>query len=183
MYGPARIGDKPQIAPCRRTDTYVDYPVIGIFRPTDSEVASELASLMDQVFNGDGFAISGTDFTIRRHASGSPGDCAILCDSPQEHRYSDGARRFPGLIRDELAGLSTPISVFNPRGTAFNRIEEVQDSSGLTLECMDGGAKLQEEVKTLPREAVDRLNEWRQAGLAYVALGPRAPEDAGPIRS
>jgi DNA helicase-2/ATP-dependent DNA helicase PcrA len=113
---------------------------------------------------------------------GSPGDCAILCDSPQEQRY-DGARRFPGLIRDELAALSSPISVFNPRGTAFGRIREVQILGGLTLECIDGGANIQEEVKTLPREAVDRLNEWRQAGRAYVATDPAPVGTLGPFIS
>lgn len=174
-YGPARIVDKPQIEPRRGTDTYFDYPVIGIFRSTDSEVASELARLMDQIFNGGGFALPGTDLTISRHADGSPGDCAILCDSPQEHRFSDGARRFPGLVRDELAALTTPISVFNPRGTAFNRIPAVQILGGLTLECIDGGATIQEGVKTLPKEAVDRLNEWRRTGLAYISSDP-APQ-------
>lgn len=181
-YGPARIADKPEIASRRRTDTYVDFPVIGIFRSTDVEVASQLALLMDKIFNGNGFTIPGTDVTVRKHVNGSPGDCAILCDSPQEHRY-DGARRFPGFIRDELATLNNPISVFNPRGTAFHLVPEVQILGGLTLECIDGSATLQEEVKTLPREAVDRLNEWRQAGLAYIASNPVPVGSLGPFVS
>ena len=47
--------------------------------------------------------------------SGDVGDCALLCSSPAEFSASDRPR-LPLLIRQELAALTPPIPVFNPRG-------------------------------------------------------------------
>jgi DNA helicase-2/ATP-dependent DNA helicase PcrA len=124
-YAGSRIGTKPDLDARRDPSTYENYPIIGVFRPTLTDVADALAAILDDVINGSGFSVPGTNFTISRHAQGTAGDCALLCGSPREHAYDD-TPRLPRLLRDRLAALASPIAVFNPRGIAFHAIPEVE---------------------------------------------------------
>jgi len=170
-YATSRIGDKPDLAARRDPDTYEDVPVLGVFRETLDDVADALAELLNAIVNGTGFALGTGRVVIEKHPDGSIADCAVLGASPREHAYDD-APRLPRLLRDRLEALPTPVRVFNPRGTAFHSIPEVQVLGGLLLECVDPGAGLQTAMTTLPFAVQTRLNEWRDSGLRYAASNP-----------
>ena len=66
----------------------------------------------------------------------------LLCSSPSEYS-SSGNPRLPYLMREDCRSFQNPISVFNPRGQDFSRIELVEIFGGFLLECLDPGAAIQ----------------------------------------
>jgi DNA helicase-2/ATP-dependent DNA helicase PcrA len=137
-YAPARVVGKLPLVPSRG-GAVVNFPVLGMFRPTADDLARDLARFVGDVFSGAGVTINtptGALQIIRDPADGAVGDCALLCSSPAEYSSGDRAR-LPLLVRRELAALPTAIEVFNPRGQAFAEIPAVAQLGGLLLECMD----------------------------------------------
>jgi DNA helicase-2/ATP-dependent DNA helicase PcrA len=178
-YGPARVAAKPPLA-AERSQSYVDYPVLGMFRVDVSTLARDLAAFIDDVFNGTGYAVTSGGITyhiIKDPTQGAIGDCALLCSSPSE-RSSGGRARLPRLLRDELATLTSPIEVFNPRGQEFWEIPVVQIILGLMLECIDPNSVVQVGIATLPREVVATFDSWRGAAQAFIATNPPGPPPA-----
>lgn len=176
-YQSARVAGKPSLTSARPPASYTNYPVLGLFRPTRADLASDLAVLLDQVFNQDGFAIPRADLTVLRNPAGTAADCALLCGSPREYD-AQGRPRLPLLLRQALEGLTSPIKVFNPRGEEFHLVEDVQRLGGLLLECLDPASRIQADMR-LPRDVGAVLDQWRTAGRAYVATDPPPREPNG----
>jgi DNA helicase-2/ATP-dependent DNA helicase PcrA len=135
-----------------------------MFRSTREELADDLADFLHKVFRGKGFKAEGQKVIIRDPRAGDIGDCALLCSSPAE--YAGDRIRLPGLLREQLAGLKTPIRVFNPRGEDFAGLELVRIFGGLLAECIDPGAKVQSSVKLYA--AADVLSTWRSHADDYL---------------
>ena len=179
-YTQVRVPNKPSLTAARR-GSFVNYPILGIFRPDVATLARDLTEFINDVFNGNGVTIpAGTQQLqiIRNPNGGAIGDCALLCSSPRE--YSAGGNpRLPLLIRDQLARLPNPIQVFNPRGQEFSEIEEVQQICGLILECIDPDARIQNSIPNFPRNIPQVFNQWRQVAQQYIANNPPAPSSMG----
>ena len=169
-YRPARVAGKPPLSASRPAASYTNYPVLGLFRPARADLATDLAALLDNVFNGSGFAIPGTGLTIRRNPVGTVADCAMLAGSPREYD-TQGRPRLPLLLRQALEGLTSPIRIFNPRGEEFHLVEDVQRLGGLLLDCLDPGSRIQAGMR-LPGDVIAVLDEWRTVARAYVATDP-----------
>lgn len=176
QYERVRAGSKPRLRSARDASSYINYPVLGLFRPSLDDVSEAIADTIDQIFNRGAFRVPGTRLAIEPASGGSISDCAVLCSSPRERDYR-GRSRLPLVLRQNLANLAQPVHVFNPRGIAFNLVPEVQVLGGLLLECIDPGSRIQDGITTLPRDARGTLAAWRQAGADYQATdpGPRSP--------
>jgi DNA helicase-2/ATP-dependent DNA helicase PcrA len=177
-YVPARVVGKPPLVPAR-TSAYVDYPVLGLFRPDLPELARDLAQFVNGVFRGGGITVNhnGQRFHVVVNPNGGAlGDCALLCSSPREYSASNPPQpprpRLPLLLRNELEQLSSPIRVFNPRGEEFCDVEEVGILCGLILGCIDPGAVVQNSIGGMPPAAHIAMNRWRQQAQAYIVGNP-----------
>lgn len=175
-YTPARVVGKPRLSPAR-SGTFLEYPILGMFRPTVDRLADDLAQFLGAVFNDNGVNIqhSGQSLRVVRNPNGgSIGDCALLCSSPREYS-SGGNSRLPLLIRRELANLRPIIQVFNPRGEEFSEIHEVALLCGLMLECIDPGSTIQNGITNFPPAVPRVFNRWRSTATQYIATNPQAP--------
>ncbi len=164
----ARVAGKPRIDAARGAPH--DVPVLGMFRDNIADLACDLASFVEDIFNGLGFQIPGGE-VIQADPAGGVGDCAFLAFSPAEQqRTRTGLRpRLPGLLRQELARLVQPIEVFNPRGTEFAELPSVGQLCGLALECIDPGAVVQGSIARFPRGTGAVLRGWRADALRYLS--------------
>ena len=175
-YTQVRVPNKPRLT-VARSGSFLEYPILGMFRPDVATLARDLAQFIYDVFKGNGRTIqAGAQQLriVRNPNGGDVGDCVLLCSSPRE--YSAGGNpRLPLLIRHELARLPNPIRVFNPRGQEFNEIEEVQQLCGLMLECMDPGAQIQDSIPNFPSNIRQVFNRWRRIAQQYIASDPAAP--------
>lgn len=170
QYGPARVPGKPPLVASRPVGEYTNFPVLGLFRSNRQTLATDLAHVLDAIFNGSGYRVPGTNTTIRRHPQGTIADCALLCGSPRERDFQ-GRPRLPLLLRDELQSLPQPLSVFNPRGVAFHLVPEVAQLGGLLLECLDPGSRIQGGMR-LPGDLVLILDAWRAAAQSLADADP-----------
>lgn len=170
LYGPARVLGKPPLIASRPAGESTNFPILGLFRSDRQTLATDLAHVLDAVFNGPGYPVPGTNTTIRRHPQGTIADCALLCGSPRERDFQ-GRPRLPLLLRDELQRLPQPLNIFNPRGVAFHLVPEVEQLGGLLLECLDPGSRLQGGMR-LPRDLVPILDAWRAAAQSLIAADP-----------
>lgn len=178
-FTPVRVPNKPALS-ASRSGSFIEYPILGMFRPDVATLARDLAGFIDGVFNRNGVTVSaGTQqFRIARNPTGGAiGDCALLCSSPREYS-AGGNQRLPLLIRNELAGLQNPIEVFNPRGQEFSEIMEVEQLCGLMLECIDPSARVQNSVPNFPGNIHQILNRWRQISQQYIVSNPLVPGSA-----
>lgn len=165
-YQMARIPEKPDITH-KRGET-VEYPILGLFADDKETLAEALAGLIHAIIH-DGFVLTmpnGERISIKLHPEGSPGDIAVLCDSPQEYS-SSGKQRLPLLLRNCLSDANPAIKVFNPRGQDLEMVPCVQRLCGLMLECLDPGGYCQSSVR-IPGEAKTVLNHWRAEAQQYV---------------
>lgn len=175
-FAPVRVPNKPALS-ASRGGSFLEYPILGMFRPDVAVLARDLAGFIAEVFNGNGVAVStGTQQfrIVRNPKSGAVGDCALLCSSPREYG-SGGNQRLPLLIGNELAGLPNPIRVFNPRGQEFSKIREIEQLCGLMLECIDPNSMVQSSVPNFPPSIPPIFDRWRQAARQYVAVNPQTP--------
>jgi len=179
-YNQVRVPNKPRLT-AARSGSYLEYPILGMFRPDVATLAQDLARFIDAVFNGNGVTIPvGTQQLriVRNPNGGAVGDCVLLCSSPQEYDAA-GNPRLPLFIRNELANLPDPIRVFNPRGQEFSEIEEVQQLCGLMLECIDPNAQIQNQIQNLPDDIRRIFDNWREAARQYITSNPPAPGSTG----
>lgn len=170
-YQTARIPEKPEIEHHRKRTT--EYPILGLFADDEDALAKALARWIHTIVY-DRFVLTtpnGDQISIQLHTEGSPGDIAVLCDSPQE--YSSGGReRLPLLLRRYLNTANPAIKVFNPRGQDLERVACVARLCGLMLECLDPHGVCQGFVR-IPSEVDRVLNSWRaeaQQGLRQSGL-------------
>lgn len=167
-YQSARIAGKPPIRHARSQSERL--PILGLFRDKPSQVAHDVAVLLDDVFNGNGSTLPGGLTIERDPGNGSIGDCALLAHSVREYKTT-GTPRFPLLLRQELEALSSPFRVFNPRGRPLIDIETVQVLCGLVLECIDPTGSCAGATR-LPAGVATAFTTWRSAGQAFIARLP-----------
>lgn len=176
-FQPARVGDpKP---PTAETRTSQNVPVLGMFRSTPSDLAHDLAALLNQIFRlggrlGDHLL---PESILPNLESGNFGDAVVISSTVAEFSVYGGqapSPRFPHLLRDQLNQLG--ISCFNPRGREIKYVEPVQAILGLILECIDplvAGGSLDGEavtlVRTLSNEAKRVFRSWRAAAATLLA--------------
>lgn len=158
-YQDARVSRKPPIQ-CERVGGF-RYPILGLFREDARTLSRDLAKFTHAVVY-TGYVVKAGDgslFTVKVHTEGSPGDIAVLCDTPEEYRRN-GTKRLPVLLREDLGGSNPPIKVFNPRGQRLERIPCVMCLCGLILECLDPGCQVESRLR-LPQEIHEVLGRWR----------------------
>ena len=173
----ARVADKPPIEAARSGD-YVDYPVLGMFRPTVKALARDLARFIHQILYEDGYVFEheGESYLIKVDPEeGSPTDMSILLSSPLELSGS-GKHRLPQQLRDQLGKVNPPIEVFNPRGQDLERTWQASILCGLILECIDPDSLVQDSVENFPREAEYHFKRWRKKAQKYLESNPEPTE-------
>lgn len=132
-FASARISpSKPPVAPVRKSG---GIPVLGMFRPDEKTLATDLADFIGALVKQRRFAIGDTGKEIVLSPNGGAlGDIAFLAHSVNEttYDYPDKVqRRFPSLFREKLE--SRGLGVFNPRGQDLRTVPEVQKLLGLLL--------------------------------------------------
>lgn len=157
-YQSVRIKGKPKLA-------YPDFsedgiPVLGMFRRTVGELASDLSDLIHDVFRGCGYAVPGHGRIHRNPEGGDVGDCALLCSSPAEYTGA-GKERLPLLLRQALEIKSDPIMVFNPRGEDLSSVPLIQNFGGILLKAIDPDLMvLNAGISGIPQDVADVLRTW-----------------------
>lgn len=167
-FQPMRVAEKPPIRHARRTQ-HRNYPVLGIFRQNIDELSQDMARFIEALLSPQGITIewNGESFHIRvDQQRGSPNDICILCSTPQEYKNS-GEVKFPGALRENLANLPTPVSVFNPRGQNIQDIPEIQVFCGLLLECIDPVGTIEATLR-IPNDVRLYFSQWRNAARGYI---------------
>ena len=173
-YQNARVQSKPKIIPSR-TQSFINYPILGMFRDNVETLASDLAQFIHTITYQNGFEVQshqdGKHTIIINPDGGSPADIALLFGTPNELN-SGGKPRLPLLLRNELNMLSPPIQTFNPRGQNLELIPDVQILCGLILECIDPDSVVQLSIEKLPRDATVMFNIWRDQAQDYIDSNP-----------
>jgi DNA helicase-2/ATP-dependent DNA helicase PcrA len=165
-YGEVRVKRKPALRPGPAAEA--GRPVLAMFRPTREELAADLADFLYKVFRGRGYQANGMEVIARDPLAGDIGDCALLCSSPAE--YAADRMRLPGLLRERLKELRSPIKVFNPRGEDFAGLALVRLFGGLLAECIDPGSRVQSSTRLYIPDAV--LDDWRNEAAAHLKNTP-----------
>lgn len=179
-YQAARVPGKAALQ-IGRAGNYMDYPVLGLFRPDVRTLAQDVARFIAGVFSGRGVTVRQGNQTypiLRDPTRGAVGDCALLCSSPRELGFGD-KERLPLLLRQTLAQLPQPIQVFNPRGRELRTVPEVACLCGLMLECIDPEGRVQNTITNYPPATRNALDTWRQAAQAFIATNPAGPATRG----
>jgi DNA helicase-2/ATP-dependent DNA helicase PcrA len=78
-----------------------------------------------------------------------------------------GKPRLPRLIKQQLAALSPPIDIFNPRGEDLTELPLVRVLGGLLLECLDPAAEVEQKTRGLSNEITDTFQIWRSTAIAW----------------
>jgi DNA helicase-2/ATP-dependent DNA helicase PcrA len=176
-YQSVRVKGKPALVnPLRREE---EIPILGMFRDTLDELATDLAQFIHDVTKGKGRTVNGK--LIRVDAKkGDVGDCALLCSSPKEYGFAANGQppkeRLPLRLRQELADLADPIETFNPRGEDFSKIPIVRRLAGLLLMCLDHDGDAEDKVtKGLGQGVRTVFQEWATETTSWLKPG-RAPK-------
>jgi DNA helicase-2/ATP-dependent DNA helicase PcrA len=167
VYQQVRVQDKPTIeyAP----GATLGVPVLGMFRDDVATLAADLASLIQEVFRGNGYAVPGR--LIQRQPNGGDlGDCALLASSPAEYNAS-GKERLPLFLRGALRRGG--IAVFNPRGQDLTAIEVMARFGGLLLECLDPGGVIESQTNGLSNSTLTTFRTWRNMAIDYASSNTR----------
>ncbi|HVH77480.1 MAG TPA: DEAD/DEAH box helicase [Stellaceae bacterium] len=161
-------------------------PVLGLFRPDRHTLASDLTTLLTDIFCGTGrqLTITGATVNLCRNVDGGDfGDCVFLGRTVNEYARGFGNAaprpRLPFFLRQGLSAHG--VQVFNPRGSALRDILVVQQLLGVLLHCIDpptrtqpDGAQLHDLIarNALRQEAVRYLTNWRRIASAFMASNP-----------
>lgn len=182
-YQAVRVAGKPGLVnPGIPKDTG-EIPVLGLFRPTLGDLATDLAAFIEAVTRGSGYRLpSGQVIQVDRAKGGDVGDLALLCSSPQETNAS-GDPRLPLKLKEELEAGAQTIEVFNPRGQDFSNIEIVRLLGGLLICCLDrngdaeaaAGKGLGQETRTVFHQWATLAEDWL-AGRRQLARGRTMPD-------
>ncbi len=181
LFQPVRVTGKPRIS---SPGSKPGLPVLGIFRTTTAELATDVAAFIAGVTGKSGYPLGNGDLLRIDNANGGDvGDICVLCSSPAEFKRAAPTRpggappppepRFPGLLRDELQGHN--IEVFNPRGSPMGEVDIVKQLGGLLLEALDDRGKVQATVQTQKRIGPDAQRlfpEWRIQGRVRQRADP-----------
>ena len=144
------ITNDPDFAPARVTPPKpkiqaqlpsVGLPVLGMFRDTVDDLATDLGALLLEIFRGPGRIIVPGLPPLKAHPDGGDfGDAIFLAHSVNEFKASfmgqEAKPRLPHFLREQLQRQGG-VRVFNPRGQALKNISDVQQLVGAMLECLD----------------------------------------------
>ena len=151
-------------------------PVLGMFRPDEVTLASDLASFLRSLADGNQLSVS-VGQEIHLSQSGAMGDAVFLSHSVEEASYDHYGRtqnfRFPGLLRRHLGGLG--LEVFNPRGHSLRTIHDVQTLLGLVLLTVDPSSTMVSGLMPTGETAYF-LRQWREAAQVFISSDP-SPND------
>lgn len=180
----ARVNGKPKLT-TERQDIDIDYHVLGMFRDNVQDLAVDLSNFLYEVLYGDGYNVKDNNnniiYTIKKSSEGSPGDIAILFNSPREFNTSKKVM-LPKLLRDNLSQMPKPIHVFNPRGQSLEDLQEVQILCGLLLECIDKDSIIQDGIEKLPDIAIEKFDTWRAKANEFIISNPTPNEKGKTLR-
>jgi DNA helicase II / ATP-dependent DNA helicase PcrA len=177
-YAPARVAGKPVLQHGKANNN--SFPILGLFRSTEDQVAQSLARLISKLQSGRTIVIPTPNGNIElalNAEEGSAGDIAVLTYSAAE---LSSRPRFPRKLRDALENQSPPVRVFNPRGCPLRTIEPVQELLGNVLECLDGNGAVLAELQSSADgrlRYIDNaacLQQWRNMALSKRAS--RSPD-------
>ncbi|MCY6493409.1 UvrD-helicase domain-containing protein [Leptolyngbya sp. GGD] len=185
-FNSARIlPPKPEVDSQR---SLVGMPVLGLFRPSPTDLAVSLASWLEQLFANRSLILSngGESYELNVPTAGDLGDCVLLAHSVEEIKYKynrqqrvgDTEARFTGHFRSAMHQHN--LQVFNPRGRALRTIMSVQQLLGLLLLCLDPDGTLVDQVFPT-NEARFFLDEWRIVANRLINQNPQ-PSDMGGLR-
>ena len=177
-YQAVRVKGKPALVNPKKREN--ELPILGMFRETLDELATDLAQFIHDVTRGKGRKVNGQLIQVDAKTGGDVGDCALLCSSPQEHGYSAPGQppkeRLPLLLKTALADLPSNIEVFNPRGQDFSAIPIVRRLGGLLLMCLDSNGDAEDKVsKGLGQEVRDTFQQWATETTQWLKPG-KAPK-------
>ncbi len=165
---------KPLVTATRASESI---PVIGMFRPDQESLATDLAAFLSKLVSQGSVFISEIDQEIRMASDGALGDAVFLAHSVEEvsyNRYNSAAQsRFSGMLRDKMEAKG--LQVFNPRGQALRTIPDVSVLLGLPLLSVDPHNTIIDDVKPT-NEARFFLGQWRQNAQQFVDSNP-SPND------
>ena len=71
-------------------------------------------------------------------------------------------------MREDCRSFQNPISVFNPRGQDFSRIELVEIFGGFLLECLDPGAAIQSNTSGISTDEITTFERWRERAIDFI---------------
>ena len=179
-FSPARITPpKPLVTATRASESI---PVIGMFRPDQESLATDLAAFLYNLVYQRNVPISEIDQEIRMTSDGALGDAVFLSHSVEEisynHYNSEAQSRFSGMLRDRME--ANGLQIFNPRGQALRTIPDVSVLLGLPLLSVDPDNTIIDDVNPT-NEARFFLEQWRQDAQQFVELNP-VPNDGQGLR-
>lgn len=167
LYQQARVPQKPALLAASASDNST--PVLGLFRNSVEELATDLARFLLAVVRGPGCMVAGRRIRISREHGGSLSDCALLCSSPKEFTSSKPPRkRLPRLLREALAANPLPLQVFNPRGQSLPRLALIARLGGLLLLCLDHDRSVQNSSRRLDLQTRDTFDRWRSIAADWL---------------
>ncbi len=162
-YQTVRVKGKPALVNPKKRES--ELPILGMFRETLDELATDLAEFIHDVTRGKGRKVNGQLIQVDAKTGGDVGDCALLCSSPQEHGFAAPGQprkeRLPLVLKRSLSELPSRIEVFNPRGQDFSEIPIVRRLGGLLLMCLDPNGDAEDKVtKGLGQGVKDVFQQW-----------------------
>jgi DNA helicase-2/ATP-dependent DNA helicase PcrA len=177
QYQVARVRSKPKIDPARESNPpYVNFPVLGMFRPDLNKLSHDLAGFVHSVVKGPGFRFAYRtkrySLNIDRDKGGSSADVCLLSATPNEFT-ANGEPRLPSLVRNRLSQMDPPIEVFNPRGQDLQLTRTVRLLCGLMLECIDPSSSVQKSILSFPQGVDDALDTWRTIANQFIRSNPQ----------
>jgi DNA helicase-2/ATP-dependent DNA helicase PcrA len=173
-YQTVRVKGKPALVNPKKRES--ELPILGMFRETLGELATDLAEFIHDVTRGKGHKVNGQLIQVNAKTGGDVGDCALLCSSPQEWNSSGEKERLPLRLKTALADLPSKIEVFNPRGQDFSAIPIVRRLGGLLLMCLDPNGDAEDKVtKGLGQGVRDVFQQWATETTNWLKPG-KAPK-------
>jgi DNA helicase II / ATP-dependent DNA helicase PcrA len=173
-FAPARVTPpKPAIIASGANQTK-QVPVLGIFRPSIDQLATDLSKFLLDVFRNGGKKLPGTSTVLRCEPNqGDFADAVFMAHSVNEFgRAMFGnppKARLPWLLRQELEAKGIP--VFNPRGRALKDIPEVRILLGLISLCIDTSCALLDGMVTFV-QTKQEIKGWRNDAEAFIQTNP-----------
>ena len=166
---------KPPISATRLSE---GIPVLGMFRPDEATLASDLSDLLQELLTHRSIRLGSSNFQISLPAQGNLGDFVLLAHSVNEvdfARYNaELVTRFPGLLRNAMDQRG--MQIFNPRGQSLRSLENVGIMLGLLLHAIDPGGTTVSDMK-LTNEACFFLDQWRTRAGQFLNSGLASPLD------
>jgi DNA helicase-2/ATP-dependent DNA helicase PcrA len=172
---------KPRIVETRTSE---GIPVLGLFRPSAETLADDLASLLHDVFRGDGWTHpTKPDIRIQANPQGGDfGDSVLLSHSVQELDRADEFNRdaqpkalLPLLLRRSLERRG--VGVFNPAGEKLRNVPLVERLLGLVLDSLDYRVIEVDDGANLTSDAKRAFPRWRAAARQFIANDPRSAKN------